>query len=416
MTAVFGPHPDADPLAHLPADDQALLRLVTWIAQADGEVAPEEADLLEHLVASRLLARGRGGDPDAAAARLCREPVRPEELPHLVAQLQSPGQRRRVAVLARRMLNSHRAEGEGPEGQPLEQSALERLQALLDPTPIDGTNRAIESHMLRKTLRGSLLPPLPESVVRLESDEDLNLVTPAGFCPRSLRWDTPIGPVPAFLGELGLLGMPRQTAYYGYSPRRSCALQGLLLFPGGGVDFRAYAPIARELARQGLVVVVQNVPFGYALLDRDRALGPGGNLRQAFPQVRSWSVGGHSLGGVAAACYVHQHPRDVERLVLWGSFPSPTHSLAPRTLPVASLCGSEDGLVNPARIQATRHLLPAQTRVVELAGANHTQFGDYWDGSDARFLQRGDRPALLSRSQQRRRVVDATTAFLLHPH
>ncbi len=413
---MLGPPNADDALAHLPADERAVLRLLTWIAQADGEVAPEEADLLEHLVASRLLARGRWGDPDAAAARLCREPVRPEELPELVAQLRSPAQRRRVAVLARRMLHSHRAEGEGPEGQPLEQEALARLHTLLDPPPLEGTERAIEGHALRSTLGGGLLPPLPESVVRLESDPDLALVTPAGFCPRSMRWDTPIGPVPAFLGELGLLGLPCQTGFYGYNPRHSCALHGLLLFPGGGVDFRAYAPIARELARHGLVVVVQNVPFGFALLDRDRALGPEGNLRRAFPTVRQWSVGGHSLGGVAAACYAHRHPDDVERLVLWGSFPSPTHSLAPRELPVASLWGSEDGLVGAQRIQATRHLLPPRAQVVELGGANHTQFGDYWDGRSHRFLQRGDRPALLSRSQQRRRVVEHTVDFLQqHP-
>lgn len=410
---MLGPPLHADALALLPAEDQAALRLVAWIAQADGRVAAEELDLLEHLVASRLLERGLSGDADAAAARLCREPLPAEQLPALVAQLGDPVRRRCVALLARLMVTTHRQEGEGPAGLPQEQEALKQLEQLLQAGPLGDSHRAIASHSLGRTLAGSLLPPLPESVLRLESDGDLELVTPTGFCPRRLRWDTPIGPVPAFLGELGLLGVPRQTAYYGYTPRRSCALHGLLLFPGGGVDFRSYAPIARELARQGLLVVVQNVPFGFALLDRDRALGPAGNLRRAFPGVRHWSVGGHSLGGVAAACYAHRHHGDVQGLVLWGSFPSPTHSLAPRQLPVASLCGSEDGLVAPERIRATRHLLPPRARVVQLPGANHTQFGDYWDGRDAAFLQRGDRPARLSRSQQRRQVAEHTSAFLL---
>lgn len=389
-----------------------MLRLVTWIAQADGEVAAEEADLVEHLVAARLLAHGLGGDPDVAAARLCNDPVQAAEVPQLVAQLRSPGERQRLAQLARRMLSSHRAAAEGPEGLPEEQQAMARLQDLLDTGPPSAHSLALHSHALGNTLGSPLLPPLPESMLRLESDQDLLLVTPPGFCPRRLSWQTAIGPVPAFLGELGLLGLPRQTAFYGYTPQRSCPLHGLLLFPGGGVDFRAYAPIARDLARLGVLVVVQNVPFGFALLDRDRALGPAGNLRRAFPQIRHWSVGGHSLGGVAAACYAHRHSQDVQGLVLWGSFPSPTHSLAPRQLPVASLCGSEDGLVAPGRIQATRHLLPERARVVQLQGANHTQFGDYWDGQNVGFVQRGDRPARLSRSQQRRQVVDHTAAFL----
>jgi pimeloyl-ACP methyl ester carboxylesterase len=115
---------------------------------------------------------------------------------------------------------------------------------------------------------------------------------------------------------------------------------------------------------------------------------------------------------VAAACYARRQPSDVSGLVLWAAFPSPTHSLASLHLPVASLCGSHDGLVPPGLVRQTRHLLPHHSSLVEVPGANHTQFGDYWDGRDEEFVQRGDRPALISRREQRRLVVEHTHRFI----
>jgi hypothetical protein len=271
----------------LPADEKAVLRLVSWMAQADGLVAPEEHDLLEHLVAGRLLARGWAADPEAAASLLCATPVQLEELPALVQQLATPQQRRRVSLLARHMLQVHRAPGETEEGQACEREALDQLLRVLEPPPAGSTSAAVIDHQLCGTLGGPMLPPRPESVVRLHSDRQLQLHTPAGFCPQRMRWETPIGPLPAFLGELGLLGGQRHTAFYGYAPQWTQPRCGLLLLPGGRVDFRAYAAVARELACHELVVVVQNVPFGFALLDHDRALGPQGFLGYA---TGSWAA------------------------------------------------------------------------------------------------------------------------------
>lgn len=404
--------PPCNPLDRLPDSERALLRLLAWLAGCDGEVAPEELELLERLVARSLLAHHTGGDPEGAAAGLVATSPAAADIAELVAALESPRQRQLLACLGRRMVTCHRSNGEGRAGNPAEQEALEQLLGLLEVQGGGHEARALTDHQLQGGQGSPLLPPLPESVVRLHSDKELRLVTPVGFCPRRLRWQTGLGALPASLGEMGLLGQQRLNAYYAYRPRTACPLWGLLLFPGGGVDFRAYAPIARELARCGLLVVVQHVPFGFALFDHDRALGPAGNLRRTFPQVRHWVVGGHSLGGVAAACYARRQPKDVAGLVLWASFPSPTHSLAGLGMPVASLCGSHDGLVPPKLVHQTRHLLPPHCSLVEVPGANHTQFGDYWDGRNERFVQRGDRPARISRREQRRLVVEHTHRFI----
>lgn len=401
-----------DPLDRIPESERSFLRLLAWLASCDGDVAPQEHELLERLVSRSLLAHQTGGDPEGAANRLLTTSPDAAAIAPLVDDLESPRQRQLLACLGRRMVGCHRSEGEGSQGNPAEQQALQLLLDLLEHHDGGDEASALADHQLRRPTGSTLLPPLPESVVRLHSDRELRMVTPSGFCPRRLRWQTAFGPMPVSLGEMGLLGQQRLNAYYAYRPRVSCPLWGLLLFPGGGVDFRAYAPIARELARCGLLVVVQHVPFGFALFDHDRALGPDGNLRRTFPQVRHWVVGGHSLGGVAAACYARRQPSDVAGLVLWAAFPSPTHSLASLGLPVASLWGSHDGLVPPGLVRQTRHLLPHHSSLVEVPGANHTQFGDYWDGRDEEFVQQGDRPALISRRQQRRLVVEHTHRFI----
>jgi pimeloyl-ACP methyl ester carboxylesterase len=81
-------------------------------------------------------------------------------------------------------------------------------------------------------------------------------------------------------------------------------------------------------------------------------------------------------------------------------------------LPVISLFGSRDGLVPPGQVRRMGHLLSPHSSLVELPGANHTQFGDYWDGEDEEFVQRGDQPARISRREQRRLVVQHTHQFI----
>jgi hypothetical protein len=396
----------------LSPQDLAELRILVWFAQLDNVVAREEQELIEHLVAKILIQHLRIPRADHIAASLCNEQVEANDVPELVSRLDSESRRKRLLVLAERMIHIHRVQGEGPNGTDDEIRALEHLRDLIGTQADASTRNAIEGHALSGLLRGPHLAPLPSSLSRLRSDPFTKLIKPEGFCLKRMQWKLPIGRIPAWIGELGLLGTERHRAFYAFTPRQIEPRAGILLFPGGLVDFRAYARIARQLARDGLVVVVQNVPFGLALFDRDRALVHGGAIRHLFPHVKHWSVAGHSLGGVAAATYALLQPKDVDGLILWGSTPSPTHSLKKMDLPVMSLCGSEDGLVSPTQIENTRHLLPDQAKVIVVEGANHTQFGDYWDGVNDFYLQDGDRPAALSRHRQREQIVSHTVGFL----
>lgn len=175
---------------------------------------------------------------------------------------------------------------------------------------------------------------------------------------------------------------------------------GLVFQPGARVDPGAYAAILAPLANEGHVVAIIRQPLGVGLLAVSAPTG----LMHAHPDVEHWAVGGHSLGGVAAAQYVADHPQGPRCLLLWASYPA--GSLADRTdLRVASIGGSADGLTTPAELEASRTDLPPGTQVTVVEGASHAQFGDYGP-------QQGDGVATLERVEAQQQILAATQRLL----
>lgn len=176
---------------------------------------------------------------------------------------------------------------------------------------------------------------------------------------------------------------------------------GFIFYPGGRVDERAYAPAAHAIAAAGYLVVVPAMPLHLAVFAPERAA----EIQAAFPQVKKWVLGGHSLGGSMAAQYAYEHPDRVQGLVLWASYPAGSASLAGRSLPVTSISASLDGLATPEKIAASRALLPATTTWIVIQGGDHAQFG--WYGPQA-----GDHPASIPRQAQQNQVIAATLELL----
>jgi len=176
---------------------------------------------------------------------------------------------------------------------------------------------------------------------------------------------------------------------------------GLILYPGGLVPPRAYAPLARELAAAGYPVWLVPMPLHLAVLGSGRAA----EIIQQYPAISHWVVGGHSLGGAMAARFAAQDEYPVKGLVLLASYPSESDSLRGENLPVLSIYGSEDGLASPDVIRQHSARLPEDTVYLELQGGNHAQFG--WYGQ-----QDGDGQAKISRESQQQQIVTGITWFL----
>ena len=184
-----------------------------------------------------------------------------------------------------------------------------------------------------------------------------------------------------------------------YTPTDGTPTTGLILYPGGKVPPAAYARAARAIAEAGYLVAIVPVPFGLAIFDT----GAAASVIDDHPDILSWTVGGHSLGGATAALFVDGNPGLVDRLVLWASYSSA--DLSDDGLLVSSTYGTLDrGATTFTSEENLARLGPAVV-VTEIEGGNHEQMGWYTGQPD-------DPPATISRQAQQDAVVEETLALL----
>ena len=106
-----------------------------------------------------------------------------------------------------------------------------------------------------------------------------------------------------------------------------------------------------------------------------------------------------------AARYTKNHQDAIDGLILWASYPEESSDLSKSEIPVMSIYGTNDGLIQPGKISKTRHLLPDSVTWISIKGANHAQFG--WYG-----VQKGDEKADISREEQQQEIVEATLEII----
>jgi len=173
---------------------------------------------------------------------------------------------------------------------------------------------------------------------------------------------------------------------------------GFVFYPGGKVDYRAYAPALKLIAEKGYFVAVVPAPLNLAFFDINAA----SRVEAAYPEIKNWFVGGHSLGGVAAATYAAGH-EEILGVVFWASYPA-DDSLKTKNIPAVSIYGTRDGLATGEQLEASRELLLPDTKFIAIEGGNHAQFGSYGP-------QAGDNDATISPEEQWVQAADATADF-----
>jgi dienelactone hydrolase len=186
-----------------------------------------------------------------------------------------------------------------------------------------------------------------------------------------------------------------------FEPKAANSTTGFIFYPGGRVNYLAYAPYAHEIAAQGYLAIIVPMPLNLAVFGVNSA----NDVIAAYPNVTSWAIGGHSLGGSMAAQYIHDNPGKVEGLALLASYPPSGVDLSKSNITVVTMHGTNDGLVTSKQIDDSLKQLPPNTVRVEIDGGNHAQFG--WYGA-----QSGDNSATISREQQQSVTVNATVQML----
>lgn len=176
---------------------------------------------------------------------------------------------------------------------------------------------------------------------------------------------------------------------------------GFIFYPGGLVPAEAYAAHLRPLAEAGIPVFIPSMPLNFAIFNPNEAA----DIVSQHPEIGSWAIGGHSLGGSMAAQFAGQSAESIDALVLWASYPADNLDLSEQQLSVLSLYGTRDGLIETSVIEDSRARLPENANLVPISGGNHAQFGRYG-------FQDRDLTAEISADEQLEAVVTETLTFL----
>lgn len=119
------------PLDALTPSQRALLRIVCWVAWADGDVAAEERELLEKVVARLLQRDDDQATAEAAGRELAIDPVQSLDLEQLVAALDGADARQLAVKLALQMVSISQRPGDAAAINANEKQAYRRLLEVL---------------------------------------------------------------------------------------------------------------------------------------------------------------------------------------------------------------------------------------------------------------------------------------------
>ena len=174
---------------------------------------------------------------------------------------------------------------------------------------------------------------------------------------------------------------------------------GIIFYPGGKVDERAYLPLLKKYAENGITCILVKMPFHLAVFNMNGADG----IQKQYPRITKWYLAGHSLGGAMAAVYIARHVSEYQGLILLGAYS--TKDLSDTDLTVVWIDGDQDGVINQKQVLKNQDHYPENTYVFMIAGGNHAQFGSYG-------VQKGDGQASISAKEQWQETVDDTLAVI----
>lgn len=169
--------------------------------------------------------------------------------------------------------------------------------------------------------------------------------------------------------------------------------KGIVFYPGGKVDEKAYAPMLVELAEEGYEVYLVKMPAKLAIFGMNAAE----DIFKEASHIEEWTMMGHSLGGAMAASFSASHDEEVDALVLLAAYS--TEDLNGLDMEVFSFYGTEDKVLNMEKYEEYFDNLP-ETLVEEvIEGGNHANYAHYG-------AQEGDGEATITREEQQECVLD----------
>ncbi|MGZ7049754.1 MAG: alpha/beta hydrolase [Methanobacterium sp.] len=184
-----------------------------------------------------------------------------------------------------------------------------------------------------------------------------------------------------------------------FTPTGTKSTTGIIFYPGGKIQPEAYSVIASKLATNGYTTIIVKMPFNLAFFGMNKA----DDVIAQHPEINSWVMMGHSLGGVFASDYAVNHQDKIKGVVYLASYPSSNASNA--TFKALSIRGSLDALTTSQNIDENKNKFPANTTFITIEGGNHYNNGNYG-------VQAGDNNSTITREQQQEQTINAILEFL----
>ncbi len=165
---------------------------------------------------------------------------------------------------------------------------------------------------------------------------------------------------------------------------------GFIFYPGAKVEYTAYLPLLHLLQEEGISCYLVEMPFNLAFFGYNKA----SDIIEEHPEIDTWYIGGHSLGGAFASYYASNNQDEIEGVILLGSY---LYGDYPSSKSL-TIYGSNDEILDTSKITYTDN-------VYVIEGGNHGQFGDYG-------LQDGDGQATISAEEQWQQTIALILDFM----
>ena len=164
---------------------------------------------------------------------------------------------------------------------------------------------------------------------------------------------------------------------------------GIIFYPGAKVEAISYMPLLEKLKNQGYTCVLIEMPLNMAIFDANAA----DKVFDKLPDIKSWYIAGHSMGGAMASDYASKHQNKVEGLLLMGAYIYGDYPPEKALTIYGTFNSNLEKDINYTE------------NIMKIEGGNHAQFGNYGK-------QKGDPDATISSDEQQNRTVTAIVDFI----
>lgn len=185
-------------------------------------------------------------------------------------------------------------------------------------------------------------------------------------------------------------------------PANSSPTTGMIVYPGANCDIRGYAPLMREIAAAGYLVIALSMPYDFSIF----APGSASEVPPKFPEIDKWVLTGHSMGGAMAGTFAAGDGADMlDGVIMWDAYPA--SSLVDAPFPVTSIHRATLEGAAPDNFVANNHQFPNNAKFVPIPGGIHMYFGSFNGGGYTELWE-----PKISAAEQHKIIIAATIEAL----